>query len=347
MLSTILIMAGGAGERFWPLSTRERPKQLLKLIDENRSLIQMTVERVLPMVPAERIFIATNAVQAPAIREDLPFLPQQNIILEPAFKDTAAAIGFASIVIESICPGSVMAVLASDHLIKNEESFRETLTQAIEIAERDNAIVTLGVRPSYPETGYGYLETKEMEVGKPVKVLRFCEKPAPDLALEYFKGGRHLWNSGMFIFKVSVMMDAFRRLMPNHAAAFDKIAALGEGMRDAQNHDLINIFNTFQKISIDFGVMERFENTVVIPVDFGWSDIGSFPALADVFPGNENGTVVKGAEVNDISSTNNIVISTTGKKISLLGVDDMVIVETPDNILICSKKEAQNIKKLL
>lgn len=340
-------MAGGAGERFWPLSTKERPKQLLKLIDADRSLIQMTVDRVLPLIPAERVFIATNAVQAPAVIEELPYIPPGNVIIEPAFKDTAAAIGFASVVIESICPGSVMIVLASDHLIKDEESFRDVLSEAITIADRDSAIVTLGIKPSYPETGYGYLETKEMIPGKAVKVERFCEKPASDIALEYLKGGKHLWNSGMFIFKVSVMMDAFRRLMPNHAAAFDKIAALGEGMRDAQNPELISIFNTFQKISIDFGVMERFENTVVIPVDFGWSDIGSFPALADVFTGNENGSVVKGTEVNEISSSNNIVISTTGKKISLLGVDDTVIVETPENILICSKKEAQNIKKLL
>ncbi len=360
--TTVLIMAGGSGERFWPLSTKEKPKQLLRLIDEHKSLIQMTVSRVVSLVPISNIYIATNAVQVPAVIDELPELPVSNIIIEPAFKDTAAAIGFASIIIEAANPGSTMVVLASDHLIKDDENFRSILELAIETANTQNAIVTLGIKPSYAETGYGYLETEKaisvsdktqtssfihQDVPKAVKVIRFCEKPAAQLATQYVKEGRHLWNSGMFVFKISVMLDAFRRLLPNHYQLLTEINSLGKEMRNPNNQNLKEIFTRFEKISIDYGIMEKFENTLVIPSDFGWNDIGSYPALEEVFEGNENNTIIKGTTTKEFNSTNNIVISTTGKKISLLGVHNMVVVETENDILICSKEEAQNIKKII
>jgi len=344
---TVLIMAGGSGERFWPLSTKERPKQLLKLVDPQKSLIQMTVERVLPIVPVERIFIATNSVQAPAVMEELPNIPAENIIIEPAFKDTAAAIGFASVIVGREYPGSVMIVLASDHLIKHEDNFRESLKTAIDAAANENAIVTLGIKPAYPETGYGYLETESIHAGEVGKVLRFCEKPLYNIAEEYVKGGRHLWNSGMFIFKIDVMMDAFKRVLPDHYNLLMQIDELGSSMRDPGNEALNLLFSNFTKISVDYGIMEKFHNTLVIPVEFGWSDIGSFPALAEVFEADKNNNIVKGTEARSLNSGGNIVISTTSKRVSLLGVNNMVIVETPDEILICSKEEAQNIKKII
>lgn len=374
---TILIMAGGSGERFWPLSTKERPKQLLRLIDEEKSLIRMTVDRVLPMVPANRIFIGTNAVQAKTVLEELPMLPAGNVIIEPSFKDTAAAIGFGCIEIERKFPDSTLIVLASDHLIKDEADFRLHLKKAVEVAEKEEAIVTLGIKPDRPETGYGYLETGadadlvaeggsgadgslEVEeglvgctVGVPTRVLRFCEKPALETALEYVKSGRFLWNSGMFIFKASTIMRAFAELLPAHQAVLKEIEELenatgrGENTANERNEKLKLLFEKFVKISIDFGIMEKFKNTFVIPVDFGWSDIGSYPALADVFPANDNGTTVKGASIKEFNSGGNIVIGTTGKTIALLGVHDMVVVETADAILVCTKAEAQNIKKIL
>lgn len=355
--TTVLIMAGGSGERFWPLSTKEKPKQLLRLIDPEKSLIQMTVNRVKPLVKVSNIYIATNAIQAPAVKEELPELPEENIIIEPAFKDTAAAIGFASIIIERANPGSTMVVLASDHLIVDEQKFRSTLELAVETANKQEAIITLGIKPSYAETGYGYLEienpisttgsTLSPQISAPVKVIRFCEKPAAPLASQYLKGERHLWNSGMFIFKTGVMLNAFRHLLPNHYQALMEIEKLGEQMRNPNNQELKDIFSTFNKISIDYGIMEKFENTLVIPSDFGWNDIGSYPALNQVFEGNENNTIVNGTTTKELKSSNNIVISTTGKKISLLGVNNMVVVETPTDILICTKEEAQNIKKII
>jgi mannose-1-phosphate guanylyltransferase len=370
-------MAGGSGERFWPLSTKERPKQLLRLIDEEKSLIRMTVDRVLPMVSANSIFIGTNAVQAKTVLEELPMLPAGNVIIEPSFKDTAAAIGFGCIEIGRKFPDSTLIVLASDHLIKDEADFRLHLKKAVEVAEKEEAIVTLGIKPDRPETGYGYLETGadadlvaeggsgadgslEVEegfvgctVGVPTRVLRFCEKPALEVAMEYLKSGRFLWNSGMFIFRVSTIMKAFAELLPAHWAVFKEIEELenatGRGENTAKERDekLKSLFEKFVKISIDFGIMEKFKNTYVIPVDFGWSDIGSYPALADVFPANENGTTVKGASIKEFNSGGNIVIGTTGKTIALLGVHDMVVVETADAILVCTQAEAQNIKKIL
>jgi len=370
-------MAGGSGERFWPLSTKERPKQLLRLIDEEKSLIRMTVDRVLPMVPANRIFIGTNAVQAKTVLEELPMLPAGNVIIEPSFKDTAAAIGFGCIEIERKFPDSTLIVLASDHLIKDEADFRLHLKKAIEVAEREEAIITLGIKPDRPETGYGYLETGadadlvaeggsgadgslEVEeglvgctIGVPTRVLRFCEKPALETALEYVKSGRFLWNSGMFIFKVSTIMHAFAELLPAHWDVLKEIKELenatgrDENTANERDEELKLLFEKFVKISIDFGIMEKFRNTYVIPVDFGWSDIGSYPALADVFPANDNGTTVKGASIKEFNSGRNIVIGTTGKTIALLGVHDMVVVETADAILVCTKAEAQNIKKIL
>jgi len=352
---TVMIMAGGSGERFWPLSTKETPKQLLKLIDNQRSLIRMTVDRVLPMIPAERIFIATNQIQARGISEELDIIPPENIIIEPAFKDTAAAIGHACIVIDEVYPHSTMVVLASDHLIKNEQAFRTNLMTAIELTEHMQSIVTLGIKPDKPETGYGYLETRESKTGVPTKVLRFCEKPTIDKAKEYFESGKFLWNSGMFIFKMDTMFRALEDFLPDHWSILRSIAELRNDRRNKIISDqefqkqLIALFDKFVKISIDYGIMEKFPNTYVLPVDFGWNDIGSFTALSEVFETNENGNIVINIQVKEYNSKGNIVIgsSNPNKTIALLGVDNMIIVETPDAILFCNKKEAQSIKKIL
>ncbi len=340
---TVLIMAGGSGERFWPLSTKENPKQLLKLIDPEKSLIRMTVDRVLPIIPEERIFIATNAVQAKGVAQELPMIPIENIIIEPAFKDTAAAIGFGATRISENYPDSTMIVLASDHLIKDELAFQNSLITAVECAQNENAIVTLGIKPSRPETGYGYLEVEKnsAKIGAPTIVKRFCEKPEYSKAVEYLESGNFLWNSGMFIFKIPVIMSAFEQLLPNHYHILKQLDKIYDPFK------LANLFQGFQKISIDFGIMEKYDNTMVVPVDFGWNDIGSYTALEDVYSPNENSNIIIGVTTKEIDSSNNIIISTTGKKISLLGVSDLVIVESDSDIMICTKKEAQNIKKLI
>jgi len=340
-------MAGGSGERFWPLSTKEKPKQLLHIIDEHRSLIRMTVDRILPIVPIERIFIATNAIQAKGVAEELPMLPVGNIIIEPQFKDTAAAIGFGTVVIGEQYPDSTMVVLASDHLIKNEENFRKRILEAAEVASSNDAIVTLGIKPNKAETGYGYLETDACYIGEPAQVVHFWEKPNLHKAEEYVSSGRYLWNSGMFIFDIQTMKKAFEKYLPKHANTLAQIAQLGEKKRDHTDLRLNELFLSFDKISIDFGVMEKFDNTFVIPVDFGWNDIGSYPAFDEVFEKNENFSVVKGGHVIEVNSSNNIIFGQDGKLIATLGVSDLVIVDTEKQLLICSKSQAQDIKRIL
>ncbi len=348
------IMAGGSGERFWPLSTKERPKQLLKLIDNERSMIRMTVDRILPMIPAERIFIGTNAIQAEAIRNELPMLPAKNIIVEPAFKDTAAAIGYGAVKIKQSLDKRVqssdkeeditMVVLASDHLIKNEENFRRRLGTAVESAKKNKSIVTLGIKPTKPETGYGYIETEECYIGETASVKRFWEKPNLERAQEYVGSGKYLWNSGMFVFEIGTMMAAFEKYMPKH---FEILGEISNGQLTMNNEQLKEKFEKFEKISIDFGIMEKAKNIEVIPVDFGWNDIGSYPALDEVFEHRETGTVDKNGRVREYNSKNNIVLGTGSKEIALLGVEDMVVVETEREILVCKKSEAQNIKKII
>lgn len=348
---TAFIMAGGSGERFWPLSTKERPKQLLKLIDSKRSMIRMTVDRILPMIPAERIFIGTNAIQAGAIRNELPMLPKENVIVEPAFKDTAAAIGYGAVKIKQSLEKRVqssdkeeeitMVVLASDHLIKNEENFRNRLTTAVESAKKSKSIVTLGIKPTKPETGYGYIETEECYIGEAAPVKRFWEKPNLERAQEYVASGKYLWNSGMFVFEIRTMMKAFERYMPKH---FEILKELKVESGELKTREL---FEGFEKISVDFGIMEKAENIEVIPVDFGWNDIGSYTALDEVFEHRETGTVDRNGKVREFNSKNNIILGTGSKEIALLGVEDMVVVETEREILVCKKSEAQNIKKII
>jgi mannose-1-phosphate guanylyltransferase len=351
---TAFIMAGGSGERFWPLSTKEKPKQLLKLIDNERSMIRMTVDRVLPMISADRIFIGTNAIQAEAIRDELPMLPRENVIVEPSFKDTAAAIGYGAVKIKQLivdtCQLSVdeeitMIVLASDHLIKNEENFRKRLETAIESSKKKKSIVTLGIKPTKPETGYGYIETEECYIGEPAPVKRFWEKPNLERAEKYVASGKYLWNSGMFIFEIKTMMVAFKRYMPKH---FEILEGIKDNLTMNDTDEKIRLdFEKFEKISIDFGIMEKAENIEVIPVDFGWNDIGSYPALDEVFEHTETGTIDRNGRIREYNSKNNIVLGTGNKEIALLGVKDMIIVETEKEILVCKKSEAQNIKRII
>ncbi|MFA5713160.1 MAG: sugar phosphate nucleotidyltransferase [Bacteroidales bacterium] len=342
---TVLIMAGGAGERFWPLSTKERPKQLLKLIDPQRSLLRITVDRIAPLVAKEKIFIATNKIQEKAVREEFKEFPQQNIIVEPLFRDTAAAIGYSLTQIERLFPGCSVAVLPSDHLIERERLFRSVLQSGFECAEEEGAIVTIGIAPTYPATGYGYIELEQkLESSKgceaPLKVAGFCEKPNLTKAESFLKSGNYLWNGGIFIFRSAVMWEAYRNLLPLHYATLLKISKLGadEGER------VRLLFNEFERISIDYGIMEKYNNIKVIPCHLGWSDIGSYEALSNIFKKEGSGSVSKGVALREIESKNNIVIGDGIKRVSLIGVDNLIVVESDGELLVCPRSEGEKIK---
>lgn len=342
------IMAGGSGERFWPLSTPERPKQLLKLFSD-KSMIRETVDRILPLIPAEMIFIGTNIKQAKAILEELPMLSEENIVIEPSFKDTAAAIGYGALYIKNKVKDACMVVLASDHLIKNSDNFRQTIQMAAEEAINNKTIVTLGIKPGFAETGYGYIEIVEsIKLENVYPVERFWEKPNKERAEEYVASGNFLWNSGMFIFNVDTILEEIERYMPRHYLILEEINQ--EIMKGYNKEELCTrtavSFEKFQKTSIDFGIMERSIKIKVIPSDFGWNDIGSFNALMDVFEPDDQGNVVRNSRLRGIDCKDNVII-TDSYDVGAIGVSHLVIVQTNGKLLVCNKDRAQEIKKIL
>lgn len=351
---TALIMAGGSGERFWPLSTPTKPKQLLSLFSD-KSMIRETVDRILPIISADKIFIATNVLQANEIKKELPDIPEENIIIEPAFKDTAAAIGYTSLIIEekfkNLNEKIEIVVLASDHLIKNDENFREVILKGADEARENSTIVTLGIKPDKPETGYGYIEvnnTESLHLDEIYKVRRFREKPNKETAEQYVTSGKYLWNSGMFIFTTDTIFKNFEVLMPEHMEVFNKIRVeISKNKIGLELSDSVkNYFNEFEKISIDFGIMEYSKNIKVIPVSIGWNDIGSFTALSEVFSPDENGNIVRDTETIVHEANDNIIICKECT-VSLLGVKNLIVVKNGDNILISHKDSAQDIKKIV
>ncbi len=344
---TFLIMAGGSGERFWPLSTKQKPKQLLKIFSD-KSLIRLAYERILPLVDKDRIFIATNEIQVPALKADLTELDDSRIIIEPAFRDTAAAIAYGSTMISKYYDNPTVCVLASDHLISNSEEFRNVIKIAEKEAQNNN-IITLGIKPTYPETGYGYIEVNEATLNVPVKSLGFREKPKYEIAKEYFDSGRYLWNSGMFIFKYDTIMNALKKYSVNHYETISSISKLftkNEGIKTAEQ--VKDVFMNFEKKSIDFAVMEHADNIIVIPSEFGWNDVGNFLAFEELFDKDENSNVVRNIKCISVDSNNNIVVSDGNyQQVSLLGVSNMIIAVTKDNILVCDKNKNQDIKKII
>lgn len=333
---SILIMAGGIGERFWPLSSKEKPKQALSIFT-GKSLIRETVDRVLGLVDISNIFIATNKIQEDIIKANIPELPISNLILEPQFKDTAAAIGYGSQVINKKYPNSTICVLASDHLIKDVSLFLKYIEKANDLAQKGE-IITFGIRPKNPETGYGYIETKNVRMGYPSKVISFREKPDYSTAIDYLEKGNYLWNSGMFIFTYSTIIENFKQYSPNHYQILQDL--------ERKEISIEKAFELFPKVSIDYAIMEKSNDVSVIPSDFGWNDVGSFNAFDELFDKNENGTVDKSGTLIEVDSYRNIIIN-SGKTIALIGIEDTIVVETNEAILITKKNESQRIKEVI
>jgi mannose-1-phosphate guanylyltransferase len=346
MLS-FLIMAGGIGERFWPLSSPQRPKQLLSVFTD-KPLIRKTFERILPLTSRDKIFISTNEIQVKALKEILPEVDDEHIIIEPLFKDTAPAIGYGSLMISKYFMDSTICVLASDHIIRDEREFRKVVKIAEKEAQNNN-IVTLGIKPTYPETGYGYIKVENPSLDKPTKCLGFKEKPNMDLALDYLSSGHYLWNSGMFVFKFNTIKKAFQKYSPLSAEvlkSIDLIITKNYGIKTSQL--VKDEFERFEKKSIDFAIMEKADNIMVIPSSFGWNDVGSFKAFDDLYKKDGEGNVILDSPVVSFDSNDNIIIgSKNNLNVCLLGISNKVIVYTDKEILISEKSRVQEIKNLL
>ena len=345
MKTTALIMAGGRGERFWPKSRKSTPKQFLSLTNSDNTMIQETVNRILPMVKIEDIFIATNRDYRALVKEQLPDLPEENILCEPMAKNTAPCIGWGAVTVRKRYGDAMMIVLPSDHLIQQPALFRGVLKSAIQTAEDTGTLVTLGISPTSPDTGYGYIQydAEAEAIGRAFRVKRFVEKPDLETAKKYLMSGEYLWNSGMFIWKASTILKELSEKLPDHYALLEQIErAIGTV---EEEEALEAAFGQMKGISIDYGVMEKACNVHVIPSSFGWDDVGSWLAVERINPGNDMGNVIKG-DVVTVNSTR-CIVQGGNKTIAMVGLEDMIIVDTPDALLVCAKDSAGDIRKVL
>ena len=341
-------MAGGRGERFWPMSRRKMPKQLLPIVGED-SLLAQTLSRVSGLVAPSNIFVITNSEYADAVADSCPSLDRKNIVAEPEGRDTAAAVGLGGLLARLVDPDATLAVLPSDHVIHDAEAFRKDLSDAFGAAESGDWLVTIGVNPEYPATGYGYINRGEiaMKLGEsPVyKVARFVEKPKLDLARQYVESGGYLWNAGMFVWKIRSFFAALEKHAPDICEGLEQIGRelrAGKSVVDV----LSERYPALRKISIDFAMMEKAKNVLTIPATFDWDDVGSWPSLARHLPKDSNGNVTRGNALI-VGGKGNIIAGTGRHLVCMMGVSDCIVVHTDDVTMICQTEKAQEMKELV
>src|SRR6266513_3440410 len=341
-----LILAGGSGERFWPLSRRNRPKQLLRLVSE-RTLLEETIARLDGFVPNERILILTNVEQEKSVRDLLKGFPKQNIIAEPAKRDTAAAVALGAGWVAARDHSATMLAFPADHVIADRAAFQETMKTAAAAAEETGALITIGIKPTWACPGFGYIEQ-----GEPVRlrsdgkiavhrVVRFREKPNTDLAESFLRKGNFRWNAGMFVWSVPTVLSEFNRHAPELADFISQVRA-------PQNFEkaLRDRFSKLPRISFDYAIMEKADRVLVVEASCYWNDIGSWRAVANYFEKDKHGNAANRA-ITALDSSNNIVFEEDATSVALLGVNDLIVVRTPDALLICHRHQAERIKDLI
>lgn len=341
----VVILAGGTGTRLWPRSRRERPKQLLGLLS-TRTMLQQTFDRVAPLVAPDHVYVITNTSYIDDVCAQLPEVPSGQIVGEPVGRGTAPPLGFAAQLLRARDPHAVIVSLAADHYIQREVEFREAVCAAEEIASR-GFLVTFGVKPSYPETGYGYIEAGEelaqARGWRAYRVNRFVEKPDIETAERFIGSGNYSWNSGMFIFCASVMIEEFAQHLPRLARQLDEIAAARGTESEAATFD--RVWRDMENETIDVGIMEKSERVAVLPLDVGWSDVGNWASLLTILPGDGNRNVVIGDHIG--VDTKNSLIYSANRLIATVGLSDMIVVDTDDIVLVCHRADAQKVKHLV
>ncbi len=341
-----LIMAGGAGTRFWPRSKTAKPKQYLNMFG-NDSLLQSTIKRFATFTETDKIYIVSGKSQTEVLEEQTPMLPKENLIYEPVGKNTLPCIGLAAMFAERENPDGIMVVSPSDHLIENNELFKETVLAAAKIADEKNGIVTLGIKPTYPATGFGYVQTAEDISGnekiKQFKVERFVEKPNEVTAKEYLKKGGFYWNSGLFIFKVSVFIDSIKQFAPDLYNDLRKIQA--DFGTPSYEQTLDTIYRAVKSISVDYGIMEHAKNIYLVEGNFDWNDLGSWESVYLTDKKDKNGNAGSGESIF-LDSKNSYIYSESGL-IALVGLDDVIVVQDGNTTLVCKRENAENVKKIV
>ncbi len=339
----VVIMAGGVGTRFWPRSKERKPKQLIRIFGEN-TMIQDTVKRLDGLVDNKNIFVITNRIQKLRIKEQLPNLPEKNIIDEPFGKNTAACIGLASILIKQKNPEAVTIVMPSDHLIKNEHEFQKCLLNSCNFAYESKGLITIGIKPTRPETGYGYIQFDDNQIKDNIyKVLTFAEKPNLSTAIRFLESGDFLWNSGIFVWRIDVILNEIKTYLPELYEGLEKIEA-SINTNDFEN-TLTHVYGQLRSISIDYGVMEKSNNVFVKKADFYWNDVGSWEAVYEISEKNEDGNVI----IGDIyaEKTYNSYIFSPRKFTAVIGAENLIIINTNDALLICNRNYAQDVRQVV
>jgi mannose-1-phosphate guanylyltransferase len=340
-----VIMGGGIGSRFWPFSREARPKQFLDFFGTGRSLLQLTVDRFKKILPVENIYIVTNKEYAQMVLDELPELKPNQVLLEPMRRNTAPCIAFATYHINSFAPDANVVVAPSDHLILKEDEFLNIIQNAFAFVEKHKTLLTLGIRPSRPETGYGYIQMSENELDGVHKVKVFTEKPNIDLAKVFFESGEFLWNSGLFIWNNKAILDAFHKYLPEITNRFDQgISAFGT---ENEKTFIDENFPFCPNISIDYGVMEKADNVYVQAAEFGWSDLGTWGSLYEISDKDEDGNASLVAETLFFDSSENIVTLPSGKLAVIQGLEGYIVAEADGVLLICKKDEEQRIKQFV
>ncbi|HWP81924.1 MAG TPA: mannose-1-phosphate guanylyltransferase [Bacteroidota bacterium] len=344
-----VIMAGGVGSRFWPRSRERTPKQLLEIVGTG-TMIQNTVARIESLVPPERVLVVTNQLQHEMVTRQLSTVPRQNILVEPIGRNTAPCIGLAASWIKKADPNAVMIVLPADHIIRDSEEFQRILKIAVRVAEETNGLITIGIKPTHPETGYGYIQIDEEHSdrnpysGEGVyRVKTFAEKPTLETAEQFLKSGDFLWNSGMFVWKASVILQEIEHLLPDLYEQIQNVAkSLGNsGYQEA----LEKSYGLIRSISIDYGVMEKANDVFVIKGDFGWSDVGSWDEVVRLSTRDDDGNTLKGKVIIKDAVRN--YIDAGNRLVAAVGVEDLIIVATEDAILVCKKGKSQDVKEIV
>lgn len=341
-----VIMGGGIGSRFWPFSRENRPKQFLDFFGTGRSLLQMTVDRFAKIIPKEHIYIVTNRRYVALVKEQLPFLADDQILAEPARRNTAPCIAYASYRIKACCPQANIVVAPSDHLILKEDEFLDAVRKSLDFVANHRALVTLGVKPSRPETGYGYIQSSNVNQGDFFKVKTFTEKPNRELAQVFMESGEFFWNSGLFVWNVDTILGAIRQYLPDISARFD--IGPEKFNTPAEAAFIEEHFPFCPSISIDYGVMEKADNVYMLCVDFGWADLGTWGSIFDIAPRDEaNNAVLKTRAMLYESEDNIIAIEDRNRLTVIQGLKDYIVAESGNVLLICRKTDEQRIKQYM
>lgn len=336
----VLIMAGGVGSRFWPRSRKNLPKQLLNIFGQ-QTMIQETVDRIRDLVSPENILIITNKVQKSLVEEQLPFIPKENIVAEPVGRNTAPCVGLAAQIISKKSKDAVFVTLPADHLINDRKKFTDSLNKAIEFADKSKGLITFGITPNRPDTGYGYINFEKSEVEKNIhKVIRFVEKPDAEKAKSYLESGDYFWNSGMFVWCADVILDEISSYLPELSKGLNELDKyIGTNEFD---RSLDKFFNSIKGISVDYGIMEKSDKVFMIEGDFDWSDVGSWETVYEMTNKDENENALIGNVHTD--KTSNAYIYSPNKFTSVIGLDNIVVIDTPDALLVCNRDNVQDVR---